>query len=690
MPIPHPEAHITNMDNSLFSPLQTRQVPREHPRLLGPRSRLQALAKERPDAYRRTKAIAGRALTEPPHVADAKGDFGAQVSVYSKAASLALVCAIDEDRDAGRKAIDFIHEQYLNKPVPVGHVPFGADCGVCAIVYDFCHEHWTAEERTRYHTFLFACRDQNVDEELGPFHDGWWGYKNWGFILGLLAVMYETEKELFMLYGIDREFRTIAADSLRLGGDGGGFPEGFYVNYYLHEWLFACEALRHCTGADYLAEVPEFYSERAIASAFEQYPGIRERGSRRPICVGDGRGRFFKLERDGALTANRMLVAYHRGDPSHQAINTFLNQTPHPGADENAWRELLWYDQTVKQGNLKKFKLSHVSPGAGNVYARSSWEEDATYFFFKCGKRFTAHQHLDVGHFYIYKHEELAAKGGHYVDFCGSHDVNYYLRTIAHNSVLIHDPNEVFTYVRGFTGPTANDGGQAYPWPGTHFRHNGDCMDPDAWRRHPELGDIADLLAYQDAGSFMYTAGDCTRAYSPKKLEWFTRQIVFIRPGTFVIFDRVKSKDPTFKKTWLLHAGKPPSGEAPNFVVTNGQGRLHMQTILPAAAQVILNQGEDLYRYGGQDFPPRQKYGVEAECRIEVSPTVPSKVDYFLHVLTATESGVASVAHGAAKVGKDKVVLTIGKATVTFLTAKVGGSIVISGKRTTFAAKIER
>ena len=32
-----------------------------------------------------------------------------------------------------------------------------------------------------------------------------------------------------------------------------------------------------------------------------------------------------------------------------------------------------------------------------------------------------------------------------------------------------------------------------------------------------------------------------TRAYSPKKLDCFTRQIVFARPGTFVIFDRVVS-----------------------------------------------------------------------------------------------------------------------------------------------------
>src|SRR5690606_18556720 len=140
--------------------------------------------------------------------------------------------------------------------------------------------------------------------------------------------------------------------------------------------------------------------------------------------------------------------------------------TPHVGADENAYMELLWFDSTVP-ADASKLPLSHVSTGPGYVYARSSWDEDATWFFFKCGKRYTAHQHLDVGHFFIVKHDELAGEGGHYSDFGGKHDVNYYARSIAHNTVLVHDPSEVFAAIRGVRDPIANDGGQAYPWPGT-------------------------------------------------------------------------------------------------------------------------------------------------------------------------------------------------------------------------------
>jgi hypothetical protein len=672
----------------MWSPLQTMQVPKEHPRLLGSREFLQKLAKERPEAYARTKEIANRELTKAGHPADASFDFGGVISVHAKLMSMSLVCAIENDAAMGRKAIDLAFEHFVNVPVRVGHEAFGADVGEVAFVYDLCHEHWSDEEKKKYHAYIFECRDRNVDEETSPFHDGWWGYKNYGFIQGLLAVMHETEKELIPLYLIDREFRTVAADALRLAGEGGGYPEGFYVNYYMHNWLLACECMLKCTGADYLAEAPLFYKERAIASMFEQYPGIRERGSRRPVCVGDGRGRFFKVERDAVLMANHLLVNRYRNEPAHQAVKAFLNLQPKMGADENAYRDFLWNDPTVKAGNLKKFRLSHVSPGPGYVYARSSWDEDATWFFFKCGKRFTAHQHLDVGHFFIVKHQELAGEGGHYADFGGQHDVNYYMRSIAHNTVVVHDPSEVFQGIRGQAGPQINDGGQKFPWPGTIFRHNGDAHDPDTWRRHPELGDIADLLAFQDEGTFMYTAGDCTRAYSDRKLQHFTRQIVYIRPGTFVIFDRVKSKDPSFKKTWLLHANTIPEEKDGGLVITNGKGRLHVQTLLPADPQVKLFKGAEQYELEGKSFPPRSTYGEGAECRIEVSPGKAAKEDFFLHVLTTTDADVESVPKAIVEGGKGKVRVTIGKNRVTFLTDKVGGVVDIKGRKTTLSNKI--
>ena len=671
--------------NSFFSPLQTRQIPREHPRLFGSRARLQQLARERPDAWRRTKAIAATPLTPGVDQGDTSVDFGAQVSVHCKMWSLALVAAVDEDRAAAREAIGMAFTHFIDRPVQVGHVTFGGDVGECAMVYDLCHEHWTSAERQRFVDYLFECRDKNVDEEPSPFHDGWWGYKNWGLVLGMLAVMYETgEREPFMLQGIDREFRLNAAECLRLAGDGGGYSEGYYVNYYIYEWLLACEAMRHCTGADWYLEVPEFYKNRAVTMMFEHWPTLRERGSRRSICVGDGRGRFFKVERDKQLAAMRILVDRFRDDADHQAVAAHLATTPRMGADENAYREVLFGDPTVAKGDLARFRRSHVSPGPGFAYARSDWTEAATHLFFKCGKRVTSHQHLDVGHFFIFRHEELAGEGGHYCDFGGAegtHDANYYMRSIAHNTVLVHDPSETWSYIRAAAGTLANDGGQRYPWPNTAFRHNGDAGDADTWRRHPELGDVGRLTAFSDAGAWVYMAGDATKAYAASKLKLFTRQIVFLRPGTIVILDRVTSTRPEFRKSWVLHAAKPPTRLGEDLVVTHGTGRLFVQTVLPLEAQTRLNQGDDLYRVGDRAYPPRQKYGPECECRIEISPTTPATAEVFLHVLTATEADVASVPRASVAVDGARIALTIGDAELVLHADRDGGMIRVGAQK---------
>jgi hypothetical protein len=634
----------------------TRSVPKAHPRILGSRERLQSLAQERPESYERVVSVAR----------EQKADD------HTKMISLSLVCAIERDEQLGRQAIE-LAMKYVNASIKKGHVRFGSDLALCAIVYDLCHEHWTADERAAFHRYMNATVDANVRSETHVFHNAWYSYKHWGYGLASYATYYENPRAEEILSTLEEDWRTRAAPALELAGDGGGWAEGYYVHYWLYEWLFFCEAARLCEGVDYYAMAPKFFRNRAVASMFEMYPGIGEYNSRRPVPMGDGGGRSFGGDRDKTLSARRILVNYFHDDPAHQTVHAFNEITPRSGVGVYAYKDFLWRDSTVAKGDLNAFKLSHFSPGAGFVYARSGWDEDATYFFFKCGDRYTAHQHLDVGHFNIYRHDELAGDGGHYASFGSSHDVNYHLRTIAHSTMLIHDPGEKWSRIRA--GPVSgNDGGQAHNWP----NHNGAVTDPAAWHEGRQLYDIADVLAFDDRGAYIYVAGDCTRAYSPKKLEYFTRQIIFIRPGTFVVFDRVKSTEPGFKKTWLLQAMKPPTGAPPNLVVTNGRGKLFIQTLLPGDAQVNLVSGADLYTYGGQTYAPEGDRGAAPECRIEVSPASPAAVDYFLHVLTATDADTDSVEPAVAEMGEAQVTVTVGRAKIAFTLAEVGAAINIA------------
>ena len=644
-----------------LSPMQAYQagrhpVPREHPRLLGSLERLKGLKEQRPEAYARMDAIARRP--------DNKGG-------HQNLVSMSLVAAIENDKALGRRAIE-LAMQTVEADIRQGHVTFGADLARTAVVYDLCWPWWTEEEKKKYFEYFGATVDANVRSERAVFHNAWYSYKNWGYGLASYATMYEYDRAPEILATTMKDYETRAAPALELAGNGGGWAEGFYVNYWQYKWFFFCEAARFCEGLDLYALAPSFFRNRAVSIMFEAYPGIREYDSRRAIPQGDGGGASFHPSRDEALAVRRILASYYRNDPAHQVVHAFNEVTPKMGGGSNAYKDFLWHDTSVTPADYKKFKLSHHSPGAGYVHARSSWEEDATYFFFKAGDRYTAHQHLDIGHFNIYKYEELACEGGHYDVFGTRHDVNYHLRTIAHSTITVLDPSETWTNIRAYKGPHGNDGGQRHNWP----HHNGSFSDPEHWQQYRELAELADITALEDQGDYLYVAADCSGAYHKSKLEHFTRQIVFLRPNTFVIFDRVKSTDPSFAKTWRLQAAKVPQKTADGRVtLTNGKGKLTVQTLLPQNATVELVSGDELYSYGGETYLPRRDRGATSECRVEVSPPEGATQDYFLHVLTASDAGSKDTPVAEMRLSDSFVKVNVADIVVSFNRNSVGGSI---------------
>ena len=631
-------------------------MPRGHPRLLGSRAELQRLARERPDAYARMAAVARR------------GD----ADVHALMLSMALVAAIEDDAELGRRAHQMAM-RIIEGPIRQGHVPFGSDLALCAVAYDLCRPWWSEADARRFFQYMNATVDANVDSETHVFHNGWYGYKHWGIGLACYAAYHDNPRAPEILAALDEDYRTRAAPALQLAGAGGGWAEGYYIHYWLYEWLFFCEAARRCAGADTFAPAPEFYRQRAVAGMFEMHPGIGQYGSRRPAPMGDGGGRLFGGDRDKALNARRILVNLYRDDADHRAVHAFNETTPRASVGNYAYKDFLWRDPTVAAGSLDGFRLSHISRGPGHVHARSSWNDDATWFFFRCGPRFTAHQHLDAGHFLIYKHAELAGDGGHYDGFGTPHDVNYHLRTIAHNTILVHDPRETWPAIRAGR-VTGNDGGQHHNWP----HHNGAVSDPQEWLQRRELYAIAKLLAFEDRGEYLYVAGDATRAYAPEKLDLFTRQIVYLRPDTFIVFDRVVAKDAAMKKTWLLQAMETPTGEAPHLVVTHGRGRLFVQTLLPARAEIRLVSGAALYAYGGRSYPPARDTGPAPKCRIEVSPAVPARTDYFLHVLTAADDQTDAAPRATVAAGPDTVIVSVGTVRLALAKDRVAARIALT------------
>ena len=225
--------------------------------------------------------------------------------------------------------------------------------------------------------------------------------------------------------------------------------------------------------------------------------------------------------------------------------------------------------------------------------------------------------------------------------------MNYYSRTIAHNSLLVYDPNEPKP-VGGWKEPTeARDGGQFF-------------KSARAWDNSDDMfkaGPSAIILAYEIADGnipdYTYFKGDITEAYKvpsfladyPSKVETVRRSFVFLNhktdgmPGSLIVLDKVVSTNPSFKKTWLLHTQNKPyiNGSIIESVSTQKgrNGKLVTDILLPDEdninVELIGGSGKEYWVDGHNYGTVTQE---DAGCwRVELSPRKEAKSDNFLNVI---------------------------------------------------------
>jgi hypothetical protein len=108
--------------------------------------------------------------------------------------------------------------------------------------------------------------------------------------------------------------------------------------------------------------------------------------------------------------------------------------------------EFLWDDPEVTPrdpalASENELPRQHYFSGVGHLVMRDGWKPDSTWIEFDCGPYLAKHQHLDQNQITIYHSGYLAIdSGADYTDSESPHYLNYYRRTVAHNSILIYDP----------------------------------------------------------------------------------------------------------------------------------------------------------------------------------------------------------------------------------------------------------
>ncbi len=278
----------------------------------------------------------------------------------------------------------------------------------------------------------------------------------------------------------------------------------------------------------------------------------------------------------------------------------------------------------------------------GMAVVRSGWnigpESRDTFFTFLCRDYMLGwHCHQDANHFTLSRRGELAIDSGVYRSN-SAHMYDYARRTIAHNSMLIYDPDEPLPkHVR------TRDGGQIchHDAQGAWMKETG--LTQVAWKTY----DTADFKTFGVGDAYYYMCGDATRAYNLKefkKCELFTREVVYVKeidPPVLVIFDRVVATKPSSKKTWLLHTHEEPEIRGTTATVREHRGQLMVQSLLPANPQlrVVGGPGKE---YWVDDPGINVEASIRGRWRLEISPGTRQASDLFLTVLYPCDPGSAA------------------------------------------------
>jgi hypothetical protein len=288
----------------------------------------------------------------------------------------------------------------------------------------------------------------------------------------------------------------------------------------------------------------------------------------------------------------------------------------------------------------------------GLAVARADFDH-GTVASFKCTPLYLHnHGHRDANSIAIYHKGDLAVDSGAYDAYETPHWYNYFIRTIAHNTIVIHDPSENFVS-RG--KEYANDGGQRF------------INEPHFAPRTIEdvLGDDfrdGKVLAYREGdggggegGGFSYVCGDASNCYSNSKLKKFLRHVTFVldHPAkgsvSLLVLDEIELARDGLEPRFLLHTSAEPKVSDNTIAAvavgrsgTERGGRLTATVLLPRSPRIDTIGGEGLeFEVEGTNYPLGRKMipaYVPGAWRAEVTGAGEGRTRRFLAMLVPADA----------------------------------------------------
>ncbi|HLK67269.1 MAG TPA: Ig-like domain-containing protein [Bryobacteraceae bacterium] len=258
------------------------------------------------------------------------------------------------------------------------------------------------------------------------------------------------------------------------------------------------------------------------------------------------------------------------------------------------WIEFLFWDDTAPEADYSTFRQSYLASGTGEVAARSDWTNAATWMSFRSGPYVNnpgaGHQGFDAGSLALVR------------------DKSPLLVNV--EGWLAHEPN-------GDAGENAIYDDNFGNWDADHtvgnrrlyntfqVRHldaSGNVLDHfGQWPTQRSDGSRTQVSRYEDGGSYVMALGqyleDMYRPFTTicnaSPVTSWSRQVIYLRPSQFVVYDRTNICNSTLDQYMAFHfPALPTEVAAPaaglhRFDVNAGAFAGSMTTILPANAAFV-------------------------------------------------------------------------------------------------------
>lgn len=543
-------------------------------------------------------------------------------------------------------------------PLPVvsgdSYLEVGPYIGGMAMVYDWCRPQTTQAQRTRWMNYG---NDTLTNLWRGNGTQTWggktvtksdWSINNpvnnyyYSFLEATMLLGLATEGEnplagnwltMFRTTKVENQLLPLFAQQLKGGGsrEGTGYGTAMKNLWQIYDWW------ERSTGESLANRTP--HTLESMAWLMHNIVPTRDRLAPTGDHARDQTAMLFDYHRDYL----QKLISLYPNERISGSAKTMLAGSSVPAMTQHfmKYSDFLYEDPTIAARPLDELSTAYWGSGTGVFAMRNDWSTSSAYANFLCGARTESHAHRDNGSFVLFKGSWMA------IDANIEGRSGLKLEEKYHNLVRFENSQGEVAEQR-YTGSSSNNGG------------------------------ACNMQAVMNTPLWAYASAQITPMYSANQVTKSEREFVFIKPSTFVVFDRAQvPANSAYRPIFTMNFPRSATVTGDTMRYVQGSNSLDVKRLSPNLAASRPQFWSDM----DPDFrtpPSNTSIPNSMSVRVDVRDSANGTSTEFLHVMGLNNAVSTAFRDDAAGQIGTRITLTDGRiAVLRFNTATPGGTIQI-------------